>query len=80
MRKTPVTDRVVGILASMCKKAGYDVPSARKRRIKTAERAVDAAKSRLLARELRKLADARRTLSMLKMKTHQQTTNKKQEN
>lgn len=68
MTHTPVTDRFVNNLSKMCKKAGYDIPTARQIKLKKAAELVEGAKMRVLAREFAKYAACNRKIRQI-MKT-----------
>ena len=68
MSRTPVTDKVVNKLRSLCKSAGFDVPSGRQIQIAKAAELIEGAKRRILAREFKKLAFYRKKIRDAKNK------------
>lgn len=66
MSKTPKTDKLIESFRGLCKKAGYNVKSARQLSIENAEKLVKNAQDRILAREFKKIAEIRRQIKKAK--------------
>ena len=66
MSKTPKTDKLIESFRVLCKKAGYNVKSAKQLSIEKAARLVRNAQARLVANELKKTAEIRKQLKKAK--------------